>query len=367
MSLEYTNRDSKVGILSAPKPRVWINKGENMFIKKVISSIMLLLPSITYLEGNMYQVAFYSDFEPISYSESRDPANPKFNQPNGYEVDLLKAIEAIPGSDMTFQFHGIKEWNGIWLYPYTHPEIDIAIGGITREDRRLLNGEGKQVVANTHKTTHFMQSLLMNAIEAALIKKHQDLTCGYIVGAVRGTTGEYRYLAQTGIIKDLKDGFIKKGFTIVLEDKTLINSDGLLSIYDTKLANRSMLVPPECTMPITKYFIAEDTMIPALQEGYIDAIARGFIGNSLVADRSNGKFVVTAIFSLDCPNQEVGCAQAEEAVFFVKADNKPLVEKLNQYIDYLTDNGKIEYEAWKLDKNIFRDRAQKYPIIPSSS
>jgi len=325
------------------------------------SIILMLLFFSGLLEGKIYQVAFYSDFEPISYSERRDPTSPKFNNPQGYEVDLLRAIEAIPGSDMSFNFHGVKEWNNIWLYPYTNPEIDIAMGGISREDKRLLNEKGTKVLATTHGTVQFKQSLLMNATEANRIKNHHDLTCGYTVGAVRGTTGEYRFLAQTGFINDLDKGLIQKGTTVVLEDKSLITSDGLLSIYDPKVANRFMLIPPNCSLPITKYFVAEDSMIPALQAGYIDAIARGEIGNRLVADNSGGKFAITALFSLECSKDEsVNCSKKEEAVFFVKVQNTELLNKLNTYIDYLTNNGSIGYDAWKQNHNIFLTRAKNY-------
>lgn len=183
-----------------------------MFFKKIITpSIFLFLFSLAFLEGKEYQVAFYSDFEPISYSDSRDPANPQFESPEGYEVDLLRAMEAIPGSDMTFKFDGVKEWNDIWLLPYTHPKIDIAIGGITREDSRLLNEEGKQVVANTHKTTQFKQSLLMTAKEAVHIKNHEDLTCAYVVGAVRGTTGNIVIWWKRTLLKIWMEDPLKKG------------------------------------------------------------------------------------------------------------------------------------------------------------
>lgn len=335
-----------------------------MITKKIITPFIFLIlffSSIVQAEGKDYQVAFYSDFEPISYSANRDPSSPEFNNAKGYEVDLLKAIQTIPGSDMTFVFNGIKEWNNIWLLPYTNPKIDIAIGGISREDVRLLNKEGKQVVANTHKTTQFKQSLLMKAKESERIKNHEDLTCAYVIGAVRGTTGEYRFLAQANIIEDLDEGQIKKGMTVVLEDKSFITSDGSLTIYDQKIATRSMLLPPDCTLPLTKYFVAEDSMIPALEDGYIDGIARGFIGNKLVADRSNGKFSVTAIYSLECPKQEsVTCARKEESVFFVKVANMELIDKLNKYIDYLTDDGKIDYDDWVKNRNVFMDRAKNY-------
>lgn len=329
-----------------------------MNFTKIIAFSILFFYSFIQIEGKVYQVAFYSDFEPISYSDDRDPLSPEFNHPEGYEVDLLKAMEAIPESDMAFIFHGVKEWNNIWLSPCTNISIDIAIGGITSEDRRLLNKEGKQVLAVTHKTTQFKQSLLINATEASRIKKHEDLTSSYIVGAVRGTTGEYHYLVQTHIMNDLDKGQIKKGMMVVLEDKSYLISDGFLSIYDSRITTRCMLIPYDCTLPITKYFIAEDSMLPALKAGYIDAIARGYIGNNFVADHSNGKYIVSAIYSLDGP-ESLNCSNNEESVFFVKIDNEELIDKLNQYIDYLTDNGKINYEAWSTNNKVFMKRAQE--------
>lgn len=329
-------------------------------MKKIIFLCFLFLFSL-FLQADEYNVAFYSDFEPVSYAVNRDPHNPDFNTPKGCEVDLLKAIEAIPNSNISFKFHGVKDWNNIWLQPYHNPNIDLAIGGITRENSRLLGADGKQVVDVTHKTLNFKQSLLMNTKNSKEIKNHEDLTCAYVVGAVRGTTGEYRYLAQSNLINDIDSGLLKKGIVVTLENKKFIISDGTLSIYDPSIENRSMLIPPTCSSAITKYFVAEDSMIPALNDGFIDAIARGYIGNKLVADRSKGELEVKAIYSLECPRQQsVTCTKKEEAVFFVKKENTELLEKLNRYIDYLTDNGKIDFDHWQANQSIFLQRGKNY-------
>lgn len=314
-----------------------------------------------YAESKEYKVAFYSDFEPISYSLERDVLSPKFNEAQGYEVDLLKAMAFIPHSDMTFQFFGVKVWNDIWLKPYLDPKIDIAIGGITQEDRRTLNAEQVPVVATTRSDLIFKQSLLMKEGDASCIKTHEHLSCSYVIGAVRGTTGEYRFLAQSNILTNLESGMITKGVTVVLENKKQITSDGSLSIYDPLIAHRAMLVPPNCLLPIVKYFIAEDSMIPALEAGHIDGIARGYIGNQLVAEKSNGTFVVTAVYSLECPKQEsITCKKSENSVMYTKIDAKDLRSKLNNYIEHLTDNGKIGYEEWKIDHQVFLKRAKQY-------
>lgn len=333
-------------------------------MNKLIYNLIFIITIFMFknsVESKEYKVAFYSDFEPISYSADRDVSSPQFNEARGYEVDLLKAMEAIPGSDMTFKFYGVKVWNDIWLKPYTDPNIDIAIGGITYEERRTVNAENVPIVATTRGDVIFKQSLLMKSEDANRIKTHADLSCSYVIGAVRGTTGEYRFLAESDILTNLETGLITKGITVVLDNKKQITSDGSLSIYNPLLARRTMLIPPNCLLPLVKYFVAEDTMIPALEEGYIDGIARGYIGNHLVAEKSHGKFVVTAIYSLECPKQEsIVCKKSENSVMYIKLDSKDLLTKLNRYIEYLTEDGKIGYEEWKTDPQVFMKRAKLY-------
>lgn len=328
-----------------------------MFNKTIILNCLCAL---AFSVGNAteYRVAFYSDFEPISYASSREIGSHEFNQPNGYEADLLKAIALMPNSDMTFTFQGVKKWDGLWLMPSTDSTVDIAIGGITREDRRLVNEVGEEVVAVTHKTVTFKQSLLMGSEDVERIRSHDDLTCAYTIGAVRGTTGEYRFLAQADLIDSIETGLLLEGVTVITHQKEAFRSDGTLSIFDPLIANRTQLIPPDCSLPLVKYFVAEDSMIPALEEGLIDGIARGFIGNKLVADKSDGKMKVTAVYSLECPKQQsIECKRKEEAVFYVKKENTPLLEKLNAFIDYLTDEGKIDYDHWKENPSIFFLRA----------
>lgn len=309
-----------------------------------------------------YRVAFYSDFEPISYSEDRREGVEEFNFPKGYEVDLLSAIALIPEADMQFCFTGIKEWDGIWAIPYFQPEFDIALGGITYEFRRMEDSKGRQILDVTHQTATFKQSLLVKAENAAHIKTHRDLNCGDIVGAVRGTTGEYRFLVEAEVIDDLYSGLITEGVVVVLPERKTVKSDGTLSIFDPKLKNRVKLIPPtNHQLPTVRYFVAEDTMIPALKEGHIDAIARGYIGNQLIALHSNKALAVTAIFSLECPKQIATiCSKAERAVLYLKYTDQPLKDKLNHYIDYLTDNGVIDYEDWENDPAVFKNRAKDY-------
>ena len=328
-------------------------------IKKLMFSLFISVFSFTLLLAETYHAAFYSDFKPISFSISRNPDSPEFHLPQGYEADLLSAIELIPQANMHFTYTGIKKWDGIWTAPNTSSKIDFVFGGITKEIERMENEKKEKVLSVTNKTVSFKQSLLILAKHVNRIKSHKDLDCHDVVGAVIGTTGEYRFLAQAKYVNNLRDGFLAKQ-TKVETENGIVLSDGKLSIYDPSLKNRKRLLPPpECELPEVRYFVAEDTMIPALEKEEIVAIARGYIGNQLVAEHSNGKFVVTALFSLKCESEESQCK--EEAVFYLKKDNQALKNKLNQFIDYLTDNGKIDYDQWKANPKIFKERALVYP------
>jgi hypothetical protein len=130
------------------------DEGSNSWIIVRVRIYISLVSNHLYAEKTTYHVAFYSDFEPVSYSVSRDPRSPGFHQMQGYEYDLLKAMEKIPGANFSFQFYGVKEWNGLWISPFLHKEVDIAVGGIIAEaSRTCVNGE--RVVNFTEKTLSF--------------------------------------------------------------------------------------------------------------------------------------------------------------------------------------------------------------------
>lgn len=329
--------------------------------KGLIAIAGLLIASQYSLDAKEYQVAFYTGFEPVSYSASPEPSDPGFNDARGYEIDLLKAIEAIPDSNMSFKFHGVNQWRDIWLTPYRSPEIDLVVGGIDEEERRKKNSIGKKVVDVTHKTLTFKQSLLMNKSDAAKVKTFNDLNCDYTIGVIRESTEENRFLLQSKLIGNLQLGKIRKGAKVVLENKDEITSDGELRIYEPKLKTRTMIIPPDCPAPKVKYYTDEPLMYSDLNEGKINGIASDHIGNQFEASKSNGKLFVTAISTLDCPHEKsIDCDKPEYATMYLKADDKELQDKLNKYIDYLTNNGAIEFEDWKANPNIFMQRAKNY-------
>ena len=60
---------------------------------------------------------FYAYFEPVSHSAGGDPVAPGFDDHRGYEADLLTAIEAMEGVNLSFLRRGIAAWEDIWLLP----------------------------------------------------------------------------------------------------------------------------------------------------------------------------------------------------------------------------------------------------------
>lgn len=330
-------------------------------MRKWISFLALIIISVSLAaeghETKLYTVGFYSDFEPISYSKVRTEETEGFDEALGYEPDLLRAIEKIPSSAMAFQFKGIKQWDQIWMAPVLYDGIDIGIGGITIEAGRTMDTEGDQVTTFTHPSVKFKQSLLTLAEYQGSLVTHQDLNCTDIVGAVPGTTGEYRFLVQAGIINNLEEGLIREGVSVVIQNRGYKTSNGELSIYDPSLKNRIYLIPGQCTVPLVRYFVGEDEMIPALLEKHITAIARGVIGNTLVADHYPTELFVTAIYSLEGVSEGESCLN-ENAGFSIRLEDADLLKQLNFYIDFLTDNGKIGYEQWRANPKVFEERAK---------
>lgn len=111
-------------------------------------------------------VAFYAFFAPVSYSADEDPNSPGFSRHMGYEAGLLSALEAMPGTGLSFVRRPIADWPGIWLLPAT-PVFDMAGGGITILESRTLDAAGAPAVTFTSGHIAFRQSLLVRSEDAA--------------------------------------------------------------------------------------------------------------------------------------------------------------------------------------------------------
>ena len=296
------------------------------------------------------RVGFYADFHPVSYSEGGSPDAPGFNTHQGYEADLLSALEVMEGAGFVFERRAIGEWADIWLAP-AGGDYDIVGGGITIREDRTRDAAGNTVVAFTNGHIDFRQSLLVRSVDAPRLSSHDRLTSEARVGVLAATTGEARLLQLTGLADG--DGVLAAGVRIVTGDGE-VTADGSDRYYITaagatpELEGRQMLHPADDTMPQVVYPGDEAGLLAALREGEVDAIARGEIGNADAAHHSDGDFVVTAL------DQE----EVEHGGFAVGADDVELLKRLNRHLNWLTNNQRIGYSEWVGDPTVFRQRAE---------
>ena len=299
-------------------------------------------------------VGFYAFFGPVSYSADADPASDGFNTHLGYESDLLTGLEAMEGPKLSFFRRGIAQWDDIWLLSAT-PEYDLIGGGITVLDSRTKDSSGNKVVNFTSGHITFRQSLLVRARDEERPSSHADLTSSVKVGALAGTTGEFRLLEITGLVDN--NGILAAGVRVETPQGTAI-ADGSDSYVITaareseNLADRQRLYPPSDNMPQVIYLggeAGESELLEALADGTIDALARGEIGNRDASGVSDSRLVVTALDEA-----------VEHGGFTLDAKDEALASCLNERINWLTDNRKIGYGEWREAPSIFMQRARMW-------
>ena len=90
----------------------------------------------------------------------------------------------------------------------------------------------------------------------------------------------------------------------------------------------------------------ESELLEALRSGFLDAVARGEVGNLEAAHASGGAFAVTALDD-----------RVELGGFTLAADDARLHSCLDEKINYLTDDRRIGYAEWARDPQVFMRRA----------
>ena len=295
---------------------------------------------------------FYAHFEPVSYSADSDPATAGFDDHRGYEADLLTALEAMAGVNLSFSRQGIAVWDGVWLLP-AGSRYDLVGGGITILEARTRDVAGRPAIAFTAGHIEFRQSLLVRAADLQRLARHEDLADADRVGVLAGTTGEARLLELTGIAD--ASGVLAAGTRVETEAGTVV-ADGSAEYFITaagaapELEGRRHVRPGAATMPQVVYLADEAALIEALANGWIDAVGRGEIGNRTAASSSAGTFAVTA---LD-PESETGG-------FALAAEDAALATCIDRHVAWLTDNGRIGFSEWYDDATVFMRRAEQWP------
>lgn len=318
----------------------------------VVAVLLVLAAAACATEVEPLRVGFYAYFQPVSYSAEESPDAPGFNTHLGYEADLLSALEVMEGSGFVFERRAIGEWPDIWLAP-AGGDYDIVGGGITIKEARTKDAEGNTVVAFTNGHIDFRQSLLVRSVDAPRLSSHSQLDSEVRVGVLVGTTGEARLLQLTGLADE--EGVLAAGVRIVTPGGEVM-ADGSDRYYITaagaapELDGRQLLHPSHDGMPQVVYLgdeLGESELLDALRNGDVDAIARGEIGNADAAHNSDGDFEVTALDSA-----------VEHGGFAVGVDDVELLKRLNQHLNWLTNNQRIGYAEWVADPTVFRQRAE---------
>lgn len=326
----------------------------------LLSLVLLCLPAVAADDDSppcadrALSVGFYAFFEPVSYSADADPDSPDFDTHLGYEADLLSALESLDDAGLSFTRRAIATWDEIWLRSAA-PDYDLVGGGITNLDSRRYDKNGEEQIAFTGSHITFRQSLLARAEDAERLDSYAALTSDVRVGAVPNTTGESRLLEITGLTD--AQGTLLAGTQIETPAGIVIadgSSDFVITAADESdnLAGRTRLLPPGESRPQVVYLgveLGEVELIEALYAGDIDAIARGQIGNGLVAATSTGELVISALDE-----------SVEYGGFSADVDAVALRECLNDKIDWLTDGGRLDYQDWLDDPGVFMQRADMW-------
>ena len=312
------------------------------------------LPEACTDRTRVLNVGFYAFFTPVSYSADEDPNSEGFNTHVGYEADLLTALEAMKGTGLSFSRRGIAPWDDIWLQS-AGPEYDIVGGGITILDSRRRDAKGKQVVLFTSGHIAFRQSLLVRAEDSERLAAYADLTSDVRVGALAGTTGEFRLLELVGLVGP--DGVLSPGVRVDTPHGMVVadgSEDFVITSADesANLAGRSLMRPPSESMPQVVYLgseTGETDLLEALAGGTIDAVARGEIGNRDAVHASGGSLAIGAL------DDEV-----EYGGFTLALEDEALASCLDDKISYLTDGLSIGYAEWLQDPSVFMRRARMW-------
>lgn len=296
--------------------------------------------------GTTLQFGYYAYFEPVSFVNPDEMPYQHY----GFESDLVSALEAIDGANLSFERNPIEAWEGIWLK--SSSEFDVVGGGITILDSRTMDESGTERVQFTNGHIAFRQSLLTRSEDADRLTSYDSLTSDVRIGALAATTGEARLLQLVGLAD--ADGVLLAG-TRVQTPRGEAVADGTPAFHITaaewspEFEGRTTLIPPSDDYPTVIYLgdnTGEVDLLNALEVGEVDGVARGEIGNSDAANASAGKLAVA-----------IRDSESEWGGFTVSAANNDLASCLNEYIDYLTDDRNIGYAQWLEDPDVFTKRA----------
>ena len=269
-----------------------ISRFISIFFLTIFISTQALATSC-FKEANTLSVCSYSEFKPTIYANGE-----------GYEGDLLRAITKY--WKIKLKFYPEKIYEGMWRHPSReYTRCDIAAGGFTPMQSR----ENEGALFST-KTANYKQSLLVRRKDyenKTIVSYDSFKNSNRKIGVVAGTSGEeYAHIRA-------KEACLNPTVFVQYSDET--------------------------------------KLLEALQDGKIDAIARGELGNDYQASIDN------TLVSIAKRNFNDGFA------FVIDSSNKLLVSKLNSAINLITEHGKIGFQDWLKNHNVFMERVNKIGIL----
>ena len=305
--------------------------------------------------GRTVRYAFYSDFRPLSFANSQDPDSPDFHSALGYEPALARAASVLSGGKLHLEITGVgNPFQGIWLLPGTDEQIDMVGGGITALPQRRFAPDIPAEPLVTFGVGHvqFRQSLLVR--HDSDIHAYADLA-GKTVAALHGTTGEARLLQLLALADD--KSLLAEGTRILLGNGETVVADGQsqrisAAAATPELRDRIALSGPTNRSATLVYQPDEATALRALNEGRVDAFARGAIGNAVAAQQSDGLLRI-AVF--DERQVEQGAF-----VYAASAEGDEVRHLMDSLLGCLTRGGDIGFDDWYGDRQVFMRRAERY-------
>jgi ABC-type amino acid transport substrate-binding protein len=305
---------------------------------------------ISCAQNKTLKVGFYSNRAPISASKSLDAEDWKFNEPVGYEADILKAVQSMPNSQFEFEFVGIESDENIWLR--SKDEFDLVCGGIVIDKEKEIDAENNRVVQFTEGHLHLRQSLLVKKKNRKKFNSLKSFDAKNSIGVVAKSRSERKLLEELGYLN--KNGELVAGVTLTNKGNKKLTIKKPIKLTHKKFRNRVQLSWPDNNLPIIKFGQNEDDLSTEVINKKVDAFVWNEVENSRLEKKSKNALKISGVFP-----KEINSLQVDRVGCTVNSDNEELLNEINTAIKKVTGYGTANFEIWRKNPNIFVENASK--------
>ena len=297
-------------------------------------------------EPSILNLGFYTQTFPISGLVDGEHA--------GYEAGLVDGLEAMDGAGFRFERHPRHEWPGHYLLSSTD-EYDVMTGGIWIRDSRRFDEDGVEQVAFTDGHLTNSSTFLVRAEDAGKYSVFGPLPDGSTIAVSRDGASEIDVLVMHGYASE--DGVLIEGMRVFTPSGVVV-ADGTDAYRirtgdnSPSLAGRTLILPPDegARIYVIRPGLTLDERVELLIAGEIDVFLRDEITGLYLQNQWSGQVVISAIGDL---SGTIG--------FTVDVDDVALLHRLNEAINYLTNDGAIDFETWLANPTVFTERALAWP------